>query len=198
MTFVAPGVLDAGSQMAFDALANSAAILHVGPTAPTLKAGGAARNVPDWKRWFDTSTLCDKIWSPNASLWINLTPQSNRVAANETTATTTYGDNLTTVGPSVTVDTGTEVLVQLSARISNDNGLGTSLMSFAVSGATTLVAADGNSIQNVGQPNKNSLARMFRLTGLTAGANTFKCVYRVIAGTGTWEERSITIFGRPT
>jgi hypothetical protein len=70
-------------------------------------------------------------------------------------------------------------------------------MSIAVSGASTVAAADSWAIQFRSTSATNSLgaavAHIF--TGLTAGSNTFTCKYKVSAGTGTFSNRSITVLG---
>jgi hypothetical protein len=72
--------------------------------------------------------------------------------------------------------------------------------SIAVSGATTTSASDtwmlsfdGHSAGSSSPDNlaKRGVAHMF--TGLTAGANTFKMVYRVGGGTGYFANRDITV-----
>src|SRR5262245_44789459 len=50
----------------------------------------------------------------NGSKWVTISPQSATVAATQSTSSATYVD-LTTVGPAVTLDTGTAVLISLAA-----------------------------------------------------------------------------------
>jgi hypothetical protein len=125
---------------------------------------------------------------------------SATVATQEATAATAYG-NLTTVGPSVTIGTGTEVLVGISASLTKlGGGLGNDgFAAVAVSGATTIAAADANSVgcsYPLGTGGFNfQCARMFKLTGLTAGINTFTLKYRCNGG-GAWsfKNRDLVIF----
>lgn len=135
-----------------------------------------------------------------AGAWITLTPQSALVSTSNTTASTTYVD-LATSGPSVTLETGTVALVTISATIGEPvNDAGAAFASFAVSGATTIAAADGNAVTinftNIAQSPFGTFSRTFRLTGLTAGSNTFSMRYRIASGTSVaFSERSITVQG---
>lgn len=132
----------------------------------------------------------------NSSAWVCLTPQGATVATSQGTASTSYTD-LATAGPAVTVTTGTTALVTISATLTNSNGLLISLMSVAVSGATTLAAADANSIQVLGG-SAPSGSRTFKLSSLTAGDNTFTAKYRTNgASTATFFNRDITVVGLP-
>jgi hypothetical protein len=67
----------------------------------------------------------------------------------------------------------------------------------SVSGATTLAAADAQSAAETGGGTNYgiSLNRTQILTGLTAGTNTFTLNYRVNAGSGTHNNRDITVQG---
>lgn len=114
----------------------------------------------------------------------------------ETTTSTTY-TNLATVGPAVTATTGSRALVFITADIDNNTGGNKSLMSFAVTGASTVAADDNNSIMIKAETASSTfIARMsgFRmLTGLTPGSSTFTAKYRVNGGTGTFNERYIFV-----
>ena len=118
-------------------------------------------------------------------------PTTASVATSETTTSVTFTD-LSTVGPAVTVGTGTAALVIVRALAINSGASGFTDMGYAVSGATTIgaVTADAFRVQSnawIGAAN------VFLETGLTAGSNTFTAKYRVSTGTGTWQTRSITI-----
>lgn len=129
--------------------------------------------------------------------WCCVTPQSATVATSETTASATYAD-LATSGPSVTVQTGTKVLVTISMDCYNNAGTPVRAAP-AVSGATTLASADANSVVggNVTSAEQN-VARTFLLTGLTAGSNVFKLRYNTFSGTATCLRRDETIQGIPS
>jgi hypothetical protein len=70
-------------------------------------------------------------------------------------------------------------------------------MSFNVSGATTLAAADAQGIpMNVQAATRDQpIARTFVITGLTAGTNTFTLNYKTSVGTLTASARSVVVKG---
>lgn len=121
-------------------------------------------------------------------------PSGSTVATSQTTTSTTYTD-LTTVGPTVTVDTGTTATVIFSATLSNNTLDIPSYMSVEVSGASTVAASDtwctlqdGVAIGSV----ERALSA-HRFTGLSEGTNTFTCKYRVGANTGTFADRHLIV-----
>lgn len=118
---------------------------------------------------------------------------SATVATSQTTTSTSYTD-LATAGPSVTLTTGTSAIVWIHCSTLNNSGVQNNI-AVAVSGATTVAAADGNSIKFTGATGTLQAAQAFaiKLTGLTAGSNTFTLKYKVSAGTGTFENRTITV-----
>jgi hypothetical protein len=121
-------------------------------------------------------------------------PANAAVATVETTTSTVY-TNLATVGPAVTVTTGTSVLLGFHCRQSNATLASNCWTTYAVSGATTIAAADGTAL-SYDSPVANSTAyhgTTFRVTGLTAGSNTFTLQYRVSAGTGTFHNRNLWV-----
>lgn len=116
---------------------------------------------------------------------------ANIVATSQTTTSTSFAD-LATVGPAVTATTGPYALV--ATYNSNFNsGAAASLMSFEVSGASSIAAADNTSIAITGASSQRA-SGLFLLTTLTPGSNTFTCKYRVGAGTGTYADRRILVF----
>jgi len=122
---------------------------------------------------------------------------ASQVGTSEGTTSTTYTD-LATVGPSVTMTTGTSVLVIFTAGAAKPGGsANTSLVSVAVSGATTVAATDGNS-GSASPPAAGfvfAIPGMVVLTGLTAGSNTFTLKYRLDGGTTVnFFNRRISVF----
>lgn len=111
------------------------------------------------------------------------TPTVATVATSETTSSTTYA-NLATVGPQVTVTTGTQALVFVSARIVQNTATASVLTSFAISGATTLAADDryGCEWQPEGANRAWRGTSALMVFGLTTGSNTFTQQYRVSSG----------------
>ena len=119
------------------------------------------------------------------------------VATSETTTSTSYTD-LATAGPAVTVTTGTKALVTVSGIVYNTTASEFAVMAFAVSGATTVAAADlyGVTISPVAATVGDAIgaSRVTLLTGLTAGSNVFTAKYkRSNAGTATFTTRSISV-----
>ncbi len=131
------------------------------------------------------------LFVPTASVPSN---SAATVATAQTTSSTSYAD-LATVGPSVTMTTGTKALVIVSAAIDNNTIGGQAITSAAVSGATTLAASDTRALINRTSTANYTMAASYSilLTGLTAGSNTFTMKYRVAAGTGAFQDRTITV-----
>lgn len=116
---------------------------------------------------------------------------SATVATSEATTSTSY-TALTTPGPSVTATTGAQALVALYAAVVNST-TGLSLMSFAVSGATTIAAADNTAIGGATGSTGMRVGGFFIVTGLTPGSNVFTAQYKVSAGTGTFVDRKLLV-----
>jgi hypothetical protein len=122
------------------------------------------------------------------------------IDVNETRASSTYG-NLATVGPTVTVTTGTKALVVHGARIGDNTAVAVShpsnKMSWAVSGASTVAASDDWAAGIVANGNGNGpviyTSRWYLATGLTAGSNTFQAKYANSSGTASFDHRSIHV-----
>lgn len=112
------------------------------------------------------------------------------VLTQQGTTSTSYTD-LATAGPSVTVTTGTKALVVINGESFNSTTQASS-MSFAVSGATTIAAANDSALLNYGTADMGA-SQVFLLTSLTAGSNVFTAKYKVNGGTGTFANRRITV-----
>lgn len=115
------------------------------------------------------------------------------VATDQSTTSDTFTD-LATVGPQVTVTTGTSALLLATAEIYNTTTGG--VMGIAVSGATTRAAAeDYTSATSLIGTAANTIIIVAELTGLTAGSNTFTCKYkrRGAAGTPHFLERQLIV-----
>lgn len=121
--------------------------------------------------------------------------KSSRVLTTELRSSTSYGD-LSTVGPSVTCETGPAALVMFSSRIDNDTANAQGLVSYKVSGATTSAAADSRAIitDGLGAGSPLQLGMWDLITTLTPGENTFTLQYRAGgAGTAQFFRRYITV-----
>lgn len=123
--------------------------------------------------------------------------QMSEVDTEETETNTSY-DDMTTPGPSVsyTAPRDCKVLILLSCYLTNNTLGNTSFMSFAISGATTLAAADTRAIRHrpsgtAGQQVNGATA--VYIASLTAGANTITAKYRVEGGTGSYGARKLIV-----
>jgi hypothetical protein len=115
------------------------------------------------------------------------------VSTQETTTSTTFAD-IATPGPAVTVTTGPAALVAIHGTMDNTGG-GSSRMSYEVSGASAIAAADNRGVGVYGVAGAGLTASGVVLhTDLTPGSNTFTAKYRVSSGTGTFLSRRIVVF----
>lgn len=132
-------------------------------------------------------------WTNGVSTELNRRiPSSAAVATSQSTASASYTD-LATVGPAVSVTTTDTALVIITAQITGSSSSNPAFMAFAVSGASTVAAADGQSVMSTFST-AMTVGAAYLVTGLTAGVNTFTAKYRVAAGTGgTWVNRTITV-----
>lgn len=119
-----------------------------------------------------------------------------QVTTAETTTSTSYVD-LPTVGPSVTLNTGTRAMVFFSAQINNNTLDGYTYVSYAVTGATTIAAPTDDSLSliqggvDTGNPMSGGMVNY--ITNLNAGSNTFTLKYKVSVGTGNFRRRFIGV-----
>lgn len=121
------------------------------------------------------------------------------IGTTESTISGSYAD-LATVGPTVTLTTGTQALIGHGALVYGGSNSAQVYMSFAVSGATTNAATDVRAMIHF-EPNPGGSGAFTRmgtityLTGLTAGVNTFRAKYRTFTGveTGTWLNRFLWV-----
>jgi hypothetical protein len=133
----------------------------------------------------------------NGTAWVTTTPVSATVLTGETTTSATYTD-LTTVGPSVTVQTGAQAFVMIGGRMDDSGGTAQVFIAPAVSGATTIAATDTFACAVSGQAGTQHQAVFAALvTGLTPGINTFTSKYRTAGGTATFSNRTLTVIGVP-
>lgn len=143
----------------------------------------------------DTRTL----WIYTGSAWVTefeklLTSfgSSATVATDETTTSSSYTD-LATAGPSVTLtSSGTRALIWFGAHGSNNTANCASLATVAVSGATTLAAADANGALwgEYTTANLSSEMSQFMVVTITPGSNTYTLKYKRGGSGGT------ALFGR--
>lgn len=134
----------------------------------------------------------------NGSVWVCVTPVGSRSNTDGTTTSTSYVTTLTgdATAISVTLVTGTTALVQIEC-VSNVSVLGTSFLSFSVSGATTLAVDEENGTRDVSEAGGRVVgcSRSLIITGLTAGTNTFTLNYKTDGGTLTMMTRNMLVNG---
>ena len=134
------------------------------------------------------------IVSEAANVVVLRTTAGAAVNTSETTASGAYTD-LATSGPSVTVTTDTRAFVTLYAKMSNSTLGASCFVSYDITGASTITAADSLGLRWESDP-ANQIAQFGTSviqTGLTAGSNVFKLEYKVTTGTGTFEFRRINV-----
>ncbi len=139
--------------------ANTNTRLGIGTTGQVLTVSGG---VPSWA-------------TPAGS---SFNVERNFVSTSQTTNSTSYTDLATT--QSITLTTGTKVLVMLSCGLDGDTTDQSEFASIAVSGATTIAASDERAIQLENTPGAYLQARMgiTTLITCTAGSNTFTAKFR--------------------
>ncbi len=120
--------------------------------------------------------------------------------ADTTTTYTTLGDAGTwnfASEVSITVQTGTKAFVFWKARISTTTAGAAFLVSYSVSGATTVAASDARqmSYESGGSGDFAEFGVFHHQTGLTVGSNIFTLEARVTAGTGTIVRPEIAVMG---
>jgi hypothetical protein len=120
---------------------------------------------------------------------------SNVVSTSEAVNVTSYA-NISggTLGPTVTVTTGTFAFVFLGCNMFNNTGGAASYMSYAVTGATADAADDTRALYYESS-NANDLIGFGNICfhTLVAGSNTFQAKYRVGAGTATFGSRRLAV-----
>jgi len=123
-------------------------------------------------------------------------PSGYAAVDSEQSTTSTSFTDLTTSGPSVTLTTGTKVLVILSWYGYASSG-GASVMGYNISGSTTYSAAfaEVGQIWNNGSGSSLGLQNSFvSYKTVTAGSNTFTAKYKVRgSGTASFDFRHMTI-----
>lgn len=160
-------------------------LIPVASQAQRDALAGLYDGLPVWRQDLDALNVYD------GSGWRYFgRPVTAVVNTSESMSTGAYID-LATVGPAVTVETGTTARVTISAALFNSTSQFT-FMGFAISGATTVAATDVQSLELFGV-NLTRSDVSFVVAGLTAGSNTFTAKYRVTGGNGTFQNRIITV-----
>lgn len=118
------------------------------------------------------------------------------VSTSQTRTLTTFGD-LTTVGPSVTFTCGTasKVLFVVTAQISSNTTSEYAIVSYSISGATTLSASDDYALTlESGGSSQHMASSHISWQTLNSGSHTATLKYRVTAGTGTFLRRRLLVW----
>lgn len=122
------------------------------------------------------------------------TPTADQVLTGETTGSTSYGD-LTTPGPAVTVTTGTQAIVTVTARVNSSTATRVGHMDFEVSGASSRSATDDTAMRYevAASDAEGRQSAVTYESGLTAGSNTFTAKYRHNVGAVIFSHRSLLV-----
>ncbi|SRR6266851_2229864 len=116
------------------------------------------------------------------------------ISTSETTTSTSYTD-LATLGPTVSLLTGTAAVVMVQCSITGNTVAAGNFASVAVTGASTQAATDLGSVSHqVASGSLVQASAVFLISGLTPGTNTFRMKYRVSSGTGTFANRILTVW----
>lgn len=137
---------------------------------------------------YETNTK--SILAYNGTSWVDFTPKS----AINTDITPAVSGSYTNATASVSINTGTSAWVTLTSQGLSTSSASTTLMSFSVSGATTIAASDTNSISHIGASIVGK-SRTMLITGLTAGLNTFTIASRASGAGGLIDRPAITVQG---
>jgi hypothetical protein len=114
--------------------------------------------------------------------------------ASETTTSSSYTD-LATVGPTVTVTTGSKAIVLIGGRLFNNTVGQNTYASYDISGATSSSATDDRAHMMTMPATSSSMQAVNAILqdSLTPGSNTFTMKYRVTGGTGTADNRRLLV-----
>lgn len=118
-----------------------------------------------------------------------------RVATSQTTTSTSFVDLATVQSVTVTVGANGILLVAVAGWMSLDVGGNQGLISYAISGASTVAASDAESIwyQAYSGGAQHQCANVFLVSGLTPGSTTVTMKFRVTGGTGTFKNRALSV-----
>jgi len=122
-------------------------------------------------------------------------PQRAIITAADDTTSTSYTD-MATVGPSVTVTTGTRALIVISAHIANNTSNSLSSISYTISGNTVQAATDTNSlfVDGIDADKPTQRMQIQYEEGLSPGENTFTLKYKVGSGRITAQNRFLAVW----
>lgn len=125
----------------------------------------------------------------------DMNEEGSIVAAYENLSTSSSFVDLATVGPSVTIVTGTSAFIDVFSHVSRSNAGNNAGVALVVSGATSIAAFLVSQISEYATGGfQCQVNRRFKLTGLTPGSNTFKMQYWCNGGMPwTFGDRSLCV-----
>ena len=127
---------------------------------------------------------------------INYDDASTSQQDTDTSYTQTWGLPVAPDFPSVTATTGTSALVIISAFAVENTTVGAkTVISFSISGATTIAAQDGlgGLFESSAANDQSALVVVRHSLSLTAGSNVFQMKAKVTAGTGIIQRPRILV-----
>jgi hypothetical protein len=167
-----------------------------GPTGPTGPTGPAGPTGPDGPTGAAGPTGTTGPTGPSGLG----TPSIGQETGNCTRTANSYAVCNTGTDVSVTLTTGTSVMVIVTARIVPPTATPYhGWVSFAVSGASSVAASDANAVEHTRQLSATDVQASTTtiLTGLTAGSNTFTMQYKSDGSgggtTATFSNRTLTV-----
>lgn len=164
--------------------------------APMTAVAGALFSANDWNEFVRDNlnqtapalaTAASQIFVSTGVNAITVrVPATARVETSQSTSSSTY-TNLATVGPAITVTTGTIAIVSFAAHMQNNLSDNACIASVQVSGASSVAASDNWAIVTDGVPANQAIriGMTHVFSGLTAGSNTFTMKYRRGAGSSS-------------
>jgi hypothetical protein len=180
---IQPTIVDAKGDIIAATAADTVARVAVGSNGQVLTADSAQAAGVKWA----TPTPSAITAADSAS-----------VSTSQTTTSTSFTD-LSTAGPAVTLTTGTSAIVTITCDVGQDPSIGPDMfVGVAVSGATTIAASSNPYItvngDEIDSQNAGTFSSTFKISGLTAGSNTFTMKYRVSStSTAYFANRHITV-----
>jgi hypothetical protein len=201
--FATSTVFDASSALTYNKVTDTLVTTVVSASAMS----GSLTKLSDGTNFLRAGSNVTLVTGSNGSVTVSTTTlpsistytSASSIVTNESTTSSTYVD-LATVGPTVTMTTGTSVVCHMFANVVATAGSGGAAISVAVSGATTVAASDSPGANGGGWATVSAaaafnyvMAGAVIFTGLTPGVNTFTLKYRVAGITGLFKGRRLVV-----
>lgn len=174
----------------------------VGNSVPEYPAALFPSNAQDIADKAYVDLFIPNTFIPQANYTVGTTQVSTAGTSGTNVSSTSFvyvGAQAASTGPVVTMTTGSAVLVEIGASLAQTTGAAWALMSFAVSGATTLAAHDDRSVNfkagTISSVNvSHQMTYKCYVTGLTPGSNTFTAQYAFgTSGTASFTRRILIV-----